>query len=241
MSLSPKNILTLSFALVTLVNCGGSADFKPKTASDGNISALEPALLSAPQRAIATRICYAYQSKGTAFRTTAFLGRSFKFDLTQRDCSNQTGSYSLLPVLRYNENNVLEFTPQQQTNETPRPIIGIVQTDVNGFLSQLCTKIKNNAPINNTNVTNDMRVQVEFARSDMDSYTLRFFTPVGDKFRLDGVDTFKVRTQFNLTAGQILGMDEQITRQKACPGLVANGQQVFSQLEQKFDSLLPSN
>lgn len=233
MGIPVKNILLLSLATVTLLNCGGSGAKKKTTELTGT-QPLEEAVLPADQRTIATRICYAYQSKATTFRTTPFMGGTFKFDMRHTNCSNQLNQYSLTPVLRYNLNNALEFFQP----DTSKLFAGTVQTDTSGFLSQLCTKIKNNEAINNTTVNNDVRVQVEFFREDLDAYTLRYFVLDGGDYKFESADTFKVRTQFNLSGSQILGMDETFTRQKVCPGLPIGSAPAFSQFIQQFDKRL---
>lgn len=234
MVLSTKNILSFSFALVTLVNCGGA---QSPSRSPGSIQPLETGLLPPEQKAIATRICYAYQSKATAFRTSPFMGKNFKFDIRSTNCSNEVSEYSLSPVLRYDLSNALEFFNSTNSGNTLL-FANAVQTDTSGFLSQLCTKIKNNRPISNTNIIDDVQVQVEFFRDVLDSYTLRYFVANNGRPELQSSDTFKVRTQFNLSEGKILGMDEVFTRQKICPG-VSNQTTLprFSQFVQTFDSV----
>ncbi len=236
MVLSTKNILTFSFALVTLANCGGAK--KPTSRAPANIQPLETGLLPPDQKAIATRICYAYQSKATAFRTSPFMGKNFNFNIRSNNCSNQVSEFSIAPVLRYDLSNSLEFFLPAIINVTPVLFANAVQTDTTGFLSQLCSKVKNNQPISNTNVINDVRVQVEFFRESLDSYTLRYFENVNGKPQLQSADTFKVRTQFNLSGNQILGMDEVFTREKICPGL-SNQSALpnYSQFIQTFDSV----
>ncbi len=227
-----KNILSFSLLAVTLVGCGGSK--APASRSPANIQPFEAGPITPAQRAIATRICYAYQSKASAFRTTPFMGKTFNFNIRQTNCSNEVKEYSLTPVLRYNLDNALEFYIQDNINL----LASNVQTDTTGFLSQLCTKIKNNQPISNTFVVNNVQVQVEFFRDDLDSYTLRTFINKKDKTLLESADTFKARTQFNISGNQILGMDEVFTRQKLRPGEPnQTALPAYSQFVRTFDSI----
>lgn len=211
-----KHILVLSLSLVTLVNCGGSSN-KGKALAVGFVSTqeLEEAVLSTEQRNIATRICTSYRNKTTKFRMPEFIGDSFQFKSTNTDCSNKKKEFTVDTTLRWNDNNNLEFF----TADVSKPVFSIVQTDTTGFLSQLCNKIFTGEEIANTTIVAGRKIQIEFFRKDLDSYTIRTFNFTNNETaaQFDSADTFQVRTQFNVSGEQIVGMDEIITTQKVCP------------------------
>jgi len=225
-----KHILILSLSLVTLVNCGGSSN-KGRAPAGGAVSAqeLEEVALTTEQRAIATRICYAYQTKRSKFSDlkSGFKGSTFTFNTSTLDCSNQKKEFAVDTILDWNADNNLEFIKIDKS----KTIISLVQTDTTGFISQLCTKIQNNEEISNTTVLAGRKVQVEFFRKNLDSYTIRTFLFVNNQqaFQFESADTFQVRTQFNVSGEQIVGMDEVITRQKVCPGSSTPTSSLFTQ------------
>jgi hypothetical protein len=211
-----KHILIFSLSLVTLVSCGGGSSNKGK-AIPGVIGTqeLEEAVLTTTERSIATRICIAYRTKGVNFRTTQFIGGTYQYNGSNQNCSNQKSEYTVNTTLRYDANNNLEFF----NPDTSKPIVSIVQTDTTGFLSQLCTKIFNNEEISNTTFVGARKVQVEFFRKDLDSYTFRTFVANNNETAsvFESADTFQVRTQSNVSGEQIVGMDEIISSQRVCP------------------------
>lgn len=222
-----KRILQFnSFFLFFLVSCGPGRN-QNSTGFSTSASMAPTQNITSEERIIATRICYAYESKNASFKTQTYLGKPFNFALSSRDCAGKNDVYSILSNLLTSteNNNAMVFF----TNST-RPFFKNVQTSKSGYLSQLCNKIQNNEAINNTTVTKDIVVQIEFATSNLDSYTLKYFSLKNGVRKITFAETFKVRTQFNLSESQILGMDEEYIKQEVCPGET----KAFSQLVQTY-------
>lgn len=210
-----QTCLTILVFTSILSSCGGGNSKVPVTFSSTAILAEERPLTEA-ERKIATRICYAYQSKSNAFRSGGYLNQSFSFTATKTDCQNNTINYNVGAILRYDNDNNLVYSPAAQLNSNFR-FYPKVQTDTSGYLSQLCTKIKNNEPISNTVVQTNTKVQISFNTDTMDYFLLMYFNRQSDgSYKADSAEQFKVRTQTNFTTGQILGMDEVYSTQKVC-------------------------
>jgi len=198
-----------------LASCGGG-NSKPQTSFSTNAILAEERPLTNDERKIATRICYAYQSKSNNFRSGGFINQNFKFSSTKTDCQNSTVKYDVTATLRYDNNNNLVFAPPAILDQNLR-FYPKVQTDTNGYLSQLCTKIKNNEVISNTTTQSNTKVQISFSNDGLDYFLLMYFNQQTDgSFKVDSAEQLKVRTQLNFTTGQILGMDEVYSTQKVC-------------------------
>jgi hypothetical protein len=209
------NILHFSALTIVLSGCGAGNSKAPVTFST-SAALSEERILTSNERNIATRICYAYKSKSSNFRSGDFIKKSFTFSSQKTDCQNSVLKYQVAAGLQYDNNNNLIFTPGIALNPSFR-FYSMVQTDTNGYLSQLCTKIKNNEAISNTTTTNNVKVQISFDTTDMDSYQLMYFNRQSDgTYKVDSAEKFKVRTQFSFTTGQILGMDQVYSTQKVC-------------------------
>lgn len=211
--------------LATLNSCGGGVKSSKKSFS-GLMQLSEEAELTLDERTIATRICYAYQSKASAFRTTDYLGGQFSFAMTSTDCSGSTNTYNINSLLKYNYDNILEYQP---TPDTSKFFNRGVQTNTAGYLTQLCDKVKTNQKINNTFMQGELKVQIDFLRDNaLDGFRLRYFIKDSNGiYKGDSLETFMVRT-----SGQILGMDEHFTRQKLCPNTTNKNsemKQIFTQ------------
>jgi len=202
---------------IILSGCGGGkSSIETTFSSTAALTAEGP--ISEGERNIATRICYAYQSKSKNFRGSGFLGTNFTFSAKKTDCQNTTITYQINATLKYDDNNNLIY----QTPSTFDPNIKFVkkvQTDSSGYLSQLCTKIQNNEVINNTttDLTTKAKVQITFIREGLDGLFLQYFVKqANNTYKIDSAEKLKVRTQINYTNGQILGMDESYSFQKIC-------------------------
>jgi hypothetical protein len=197
-------------------SCGGGNSVSKKTFSiDAILSEEHP--ISNDERNIATRICYAYQSKSNVFRASNFIGTGFLFSGKQTDCQNNISNYQINSTLRYNENNVLIYAPPANFDSTLN-FNKSVQTDTAGFLAQICPKIVRNEPISNTTTMTNIKVQITFIREGLDGFILQYFKlqPDGRTFKIDSQDKFKTRTQIDFTNGQIMGTDEYYSTQKVC-------------------------
>ncbi len=202
---------------IILSGCGGGKSSVETTfSSTAALNTEGP--ISTGERNVATRICYAYQSKSKNFRGSDFLGTNFTFSAKKIDCQNTTKTYQINATLKYDDNNNLIY----QTPSTIDPnlkFVKKVQTDSSGYLSQLCTKIQNNEVINNTitDVTTGTKVQITFIREGLDGFFLQYFKKQTDNsYKIDSAEKLKVRTQIDYKNGQILGMDESYSNQKIC-------------------------
>lgn len=197
--------------ILAVSGCGSGGGSKDPSGYSTNAQLSVVQNLTPEERTIATRICYAYKSKSSSFRGQSFDGGTFVFAMNSKNCVYTRASYSVSSVLKISSTSMV-FEP-----DTDKPFHKTIQTDESGYLSQLCTKIQNNKPISNTVTETSTQIQIQFFRDTLDSYTLRYFAPSADgSMKITSSETIKVRTQFDLNAGQILGMDESYTIQQTC-------------------------
>ena len=215
----PNSFLTYSLLLLSFTNlssCGGG-NSSSKTVFSVNAIISEEHPISDGERGIATRICYAYQSKSKNFRSSTYFGGQFVFTSNKTECNNTKNSYQIYSNVKYDNSNNLIYGPSAGT-DTALKFVNLVQTDTNGYLAQLCDKIKNNLSISNTTTQGSVKVQISFIREDLDGFFLQYFVKQADNvtYKIDSAEKFKVRTQFDFTNGQVLGMDEYYSSQKVC-------------------------
>lgn len=191
--------------------------------------------ISTDERNVATRICYAYQSKSKNFRGSDFLGSRFIFSAKQTDCQNNVVNYQVITAMKYDLHNNLAYIPASSFSSTDSQFVKKVQTDTNGYLAQLCTKIQNNETISNTTTQQNVKVQITFIREGLDGFILQYFNKqANNTYKIDSAEKFKVRTQMDYTNGQILGMDEYYSTQKICGSVYDKNK--YSNFEQTFTS-----
>lgn len=214
-------------------SCGGGNSVGKKTFSvDALLSTEGP--ISTDERNIATRICYAYQSKSKNYRSSGFIGTSFIFSGKTTDCQNNITNYPINSTLKYDFNNDLIYAPPGNFDPNLR-FNKKVQTDTSGYLSQLCSKIYNGEVISNTINQQNVKVQISFLREGLDGFLLQYFNRQADStYKIDSAEKLKVRTQIDYTTGQILGMDEFYSAQKVCGSQFDKNK--FSEFEQNFIS-----
>lgn len=169
--------------------------------------------ISAAERNIASSICLAFKSKSQAFKTTDYLGTRFVFQTKQNSCGVDTGASIVNTMLIQNSDGSLHFSAVS----APTDFNDLVQTDSNGYLSQLCTKIDNNLPISNTILINGVSVQITFFKNVLDGFVLQYFMRIANGgSQMLSSETFKFRTNFTYTVGKIMGMDEYYSKDTAC-------------------------
>lgn len=222
-----QNSFILSITgLLVLSGCGGAGSKDP---SGYSISAQMSVVqnLTPEERAIATRVCYAYQSKSSSFRSQNYNGGTFIFNMKSRNCVDARSDYTVNSVLKASVSS-MTLVP-----DTDKPFVTSIQTDQSGYLAQLCGKIQNNKPISNTVTEMTTKVQISFFKDTLDSYTLKYFTPdeATKAMRIESMDTYKVRTQVGIGSGQILGMDEGYSRFQTC-----GTSDKYSEFNQNFSS-----
>ena len=229
-----KSLTTFLFLnTIILSSCGGGNSKATNKTFNAEALIADERELTPDERNIATRICYALQSKSKNFRTTDFLGTSFKFTIKNTDCQNGVATYPVSTILKYDAQNNLEFTPV--ASDSSLRFTKKVQTDSSGFLAQLCPKILSNEVITNTTATTLGKVQISFQKENLDGFTLTYFNLQTDlSYKIDSAEKFQFRTQADLTTGKILGMDEYYAAQKVCGSSFDKNK--FSNFEQNFTS-----
>jgi hypothetical protein len=165
------------------------------------------------ERNIASSICLAFKSKSQSFKTTDFLGTRFVFQTKQNSCGVDQVSNSVNTMLTQNTDGTLHYNLLS-------PVINFnnqVQTDTNGYLAQVCSKIDNNLPISNTVIINGVTVQISFFKNVLDGFVLQYFMRLaGGGSQMISSETYKFRTSFTYTVGKIMGMDEFYSKETAC-------------------------
>lgn len=223
----------LSTLLLLVGGCGANNHVQmPSTSFSTSAIMTATRDLTNPERTIATRICYAYQSKNTRLKTQTYYEGTFNFNMSYKNCATPStlSNYTVSGILTTSLSDPKALV---YNTDTTMPFNKSVQTAQSGFLSQLCSKIQNNLPISNTATENQVTVQVAFNATDFDSYTLQYFGTTDKK--IQSAETFRVRTQFNISANQILGMDEIYSKQQIC----SNDSTKFSELTQTYSNYLP--
>ncbi len=224
-------LFILSFA-TSMSSCGVS-NKQVSTVFKIDAQMLKEEAISLEERNVATRICYAYQSKSKNFRSIPYLGSQFNFQTTETDCGAKVVSKNISAVLTYDELNNLVYSLQFGVVE-PK-FMKKVQTDTSGFLVQICDKISNNQEIRNTVTVGDTKVQISFFRESLDGFFLQYFAKQNDgSYKIVSADKYTVRTQTDFKNGLILGMDETYSTQKICTS--PNDKRQYSNFEQVFKS-----
>jgi hypothetical protein len=232
--LSIKHLFILLLTTMILSSCGGGNSVLQKKFSIGALVAEEHAIDN-NERNIATRICYAYQSKSNNFRTSEFLGSSFNFSATNTDCQGSINHYQIKTNLQYETLTDLIYAPQVNL-ENGVSFNKKAQTDRSGYLSVICAKIVKNESISNTLDQAGVKVQISFFHDGLDSYELKYFTlQSNNSYKVDSAETFKVRSAFDFTAGNILGMDESYKIERVCN---TSKDSNISKFEQTFNGRL---
>ena len=221
----------LLLTTMILSSCGGGNNVLQKKFSVNALVTEEHSIYNS-ERNIATRICYAYQSKSNNFRTSEFLGSIFNFSATNTDCQGGIIHYQIKTNLKYESLTDLTYVPQVNIDNDVS-FNKKVQTDRSGYLSVICAKIVKNEPISNTLDQGGVKVQISFFHDGLDTFELKYFTLQADNsYKIDSAETFKVRSAFDFTTGNILGMDESYKVERICN---TNIDSKISQFEQTFE------
>lgn len=172
--------------------------------------------LDSDQKNIATRICYAYQSKASNFYSSDYLNKNFKFNFKNKVCNSKTTDI-YTDNLKIILSGATGFSFQATTS---KKLYSAIQIDSAGYLSKLCNKVFMNQPISNTTNVDSSLVQIQFlnqANSPNDSYLLTYYKRSSNgKYLSYMSEKFDVRTQRNYKSGDILGLDEIYSEQVLC-------------------------
>ncbi len=219
----------LSFLnFLMLSSCGGVIGIDPSVYyTSEQMSVIQN--LSVDQRAIATRICYAYQSKSSSFRSKNYNDGVFTHDINSKSCEDTRTNYTVKSIFKSSNSSMT------LVSDTDRPFKGLIQTDKIGYLAQLCEKILTNMPISNTVTEETTNIQISFSKSrdSLDSYTIKYFTPVANTnlMKIESMEIYKVITKPVVGSGQIQGMDESYSSYKTC-----ESSDKYSEFSQNFSS-----
>ena len=124
---------------------------------------LTETILNNAEEGIALRICYAYQTKRSKFRSD-FIGDNFIFDLRNRDCIGNDRTESFSATLQsHSVNSNMHFS-----GTTSLQFFSDVDTDINGELKDICSKLFRNDDVNNTVTRGNEKVQYQFFLSFLD-------------------------------------------------------------------------
>lgn len=213
-----KKILFLS-TTIFFSSCGGG-NSKAPTEFSATSPLEEERNLSGVEINIATRICYAYQSKSQKFRTSEFYGKAFNFKGKKTDCQNVINNYDIPTVLKYDDQNSLAYTTSATFDSTLK-VNRKVQTDTSGYLAQLCPKVLTNQVVSNTSTLQNVKAQISFftdGQDQTDGYMIKYFVRQTDgSFVFDSGEKFKSPTEVSPTGGRIRGMDQYYSSSKVCP------------------------
>jgi hypothetical protein len=209
---SCKIFVNILFPILILSNCTGGGQPNSSTFFAANQTMVAVTDLDQNQRNIATRICYAYESKSNNFHYSDYLLSKFNFGIEVNKCNSTVKTYNVTTTLSDNTTNFY-FLKVDGIK-----FYEVVQTDTSGYLSKLCNKIKQNSTISNTTSIGTQSIQIYFFADSLDSYIIKYFSPnTSGNLTSISAETFKVRTQFNYQNGQILGMDEVYISESPCP------------------------
>lgn len=233
----PLFIFSTSIFLAGLISSCGRGNNVAKTTFDTNAILSEERNLTVDEINIANRICLAYKSKSTKFRSTEFYGTNFNFQAKKTDCQNVVTSYTVSATLKNDDQNNLAYIPPAGFDPNLR-FNRKVQTDVSGYLAQLCPKLAANQAVTNTSTNQNVKAQISFFRdgSDQtDGYIIQVFTKqTNNTFLIDSAEKFKSTTGQDTSGGKIYGMDKFYSTQKVCPSTFDKNK--FSDFEQTFIS-----
>ena len=216
-------------SLLILFGCGGVIGIDPAHYyTSEQMSFIQN--ISDRERTIATRICYAYQSKSSSFRGKNYNTGTFIHNISSKSCEDTRTNYTVNSIFKSSNTSNASMT---LVPDTDKPFITTIQTDQLGYLTQLCEKIKSNRPISNTATEVTTKIQISFSKDTHDSYTIKYFLPVpsSNLMKIESMETFKVITKANAEKGEIQGMDESYSLFKTC-----ETSDKYSEFVQKFSS-----
>ena len=169
------------------------------------------------QMAVALRICYAFRSKRSNFRTE-YMGNSFRFKTTRTSCNEPGQRVEYLnTTLRQN----LESDPMTFDTTTDLKYFKKVKTHQDGILSNICDQvIKGETPVNVFDHKNGVAEVTFYENLGVDNFSVRYgskssalqvdFDPVK-------IENFKVLTS-SASSGNLIGLVYESDRYEPCSG-----------------------
>ena len=112
-------------SFLILSGCGGVIGIDPaRYYTSEQMSLIQN--ISDRQRAIATRICYAYQSKSSSFRGKNYNDGTFIHDITSKSCEDTRTNYTVKSIFKSlnTSNTTMTLVP-----DTNKAFIATIQTD----------------------------------------------------------------------------------------------------------------
>lgn len=127
--------------------------------------------LSDGEMAVALRVCFAFRTKRTKF-SVEMLGNTFDFNYIAKDCQGKEDHKSFSAQLMQQSST----QPLRYQSSFSGPYISEVQTDINGYLSGLCSSVlAGETPLNTREIDNNLyeyRFQSSVSGGDMVSVTI---------------------------------------------------------------------
>ena len=108
--------------------------------------------LTDSQMAVALRVCYAFRTKRSKF-SLEMMGLGFVFNYTTRDCSSNETTTTIDSVLVQDNSN----EPLRYDSSFTGSYVDEVQTDINGYLSDICADVlAGETPLNTLETNNEL-------------------------------------------------------------------------------------
>ncbi len=207
----------LGLFLLTPLGCG---DFNGSSSLQSDIEALGATIsptgssLSDEEVSVALRICYAYRSKGTRFRTDR-LNKLFRFEMEKTDCDQSKKIESFNSTLKLDSNDVMYFDAPSFMG----PYNRVVQTHDNGHLGSICRQLFAGTTPRNTSVEGDRLLEFSFLKRFQDGYLVRYGKrkdPTdSSEYEVERIERFYVQTNSQAT-GVPYGLVSQWEWRKMC-------------------------
>lgn len=165
-------LIILSF---TLLSSCGQSDNEPARLKEAQIGAelSTGETLSGGSKDAALRICYAFRSKNSAFRTiNGLLGSTFSFTLNYTDCSNSKRAEN--EALATTLAQTLQSAPLIYDSTNTHPYMKEVQTHQHGELASLCQSLIMGEDVQTVvSVNSEQKKEFRFGTSDqLDHYSI---------------------------------------------------------------------
>lgn len=227
-------ISTMGLILVgALTSCGydKSSGEKEESLYFSEAALTGGAPLDDAQMAVALRVCYAFRTKRSKF-LVEMLGDNFNFSHTATTCDGSSTQSSFSAQLVQDNST----DPLKYESDFSGSYIREVQTDLNGYLSNLCGNVlAGETPLNTTQINNELyeyRFQSSTSAGDRISITIGSNQTIGAS-----TPTVTQKLVFNIltnatSSGNYQGMVIEATRYLPCAGGDTNLSRYYKQVFQ---------